>query len=342
MKHSKFPKIGQYRNVVKEIQLRSAYVGQDRGDNPMYDNTLPKPTITFKGTVKLHGTNSGVGHNFVDGLWVQSKSQIITPENDNYGFATYVYNNEEVFQDLLDYVREVNKGVIGDDDGIVIFGEWAGNGIQKGVAISDIEKSLFIFDVKIVPDNGDNPYYVKSDYLRDNANKIYNVEDFLSYTIDIDFNDPNASQNELIDITQKIEDLCPVGKNFDVEGVGEGCVWTAHWKGNKYRFKVKGDKHAGKSKVKVLSPVDEAKLSLVKQTAYLVTPVWRLNQFFNEVTKNGEEVDRKYIGDFIRAVIKDVMEEDADIIADAGLTPKEVNPSVSKIAKDYFFEQEKL
>ena len=129
---------------------------------------------------------------------------------------------------------------------------------------------------------------------------------------------------------------------INVNLIAEGVVWSAYWKGDKFRFKVKGDKHAGKSKVKTLKPVDLEKLNLVKRTAYLVTPIWRLNQFFNEVTYHGEDIDRKYIGDFIRAVIKDVMEEDMDIITDAGFTPKEVNPSVSKIAKDYFFEQENL
>lgn len=51
----KFPKIGRYRQIVKDIQLMSTYIGKDGLGNAIYDNTLPKPTLTFKGTIKLHG-----------------------------------------------------------------------------------------------------------------------------------------------------------------------------------------------------------------------------------------------------------------------------------------------
>jgi major membrane immunogen (membrane-anchored lipoprotein) len=54
-KHSAFPKIGQYRQVVKEAQLRSSYIGKDENGDPMYDHSMASPTMIFKGSVKLHG-----------------------------------------------------------------------------------------------------------------------------------------------------------------------------------------------------------------------------------------------------------------------------------------------
>ena len=66
-KHSSFPKIGQYRQVVKEVKLRTTYIGKDENGNPIYDNTKAAPKIKFKGTVKLHGTNSGFAENEEDG-----------------------------------------------------------------------------------------------------------------------------------------------------------------------------------------------------------------------------------------------------------------------------------
>ena len=55
MIHSKYPSIGQYRNVIKEIKDSSSYVGKDEDGNPIFDRTKKAPTLTFTGTTKLHG-----------------------------------------------------------------------------------------------------------------------------------------------------------------------------------------------------------------------------------------------------------------------------------------------
>lgn len=343
---SKFPKIGQYRQVVKEIQMMSAYVGPDDLGNAIYDNTLPKPKdVVFKGYVKLHGTNAGIAHNPTDGLWVQSRSNIITPLNDNAGFASFVMSKEDIFVEMMENVRYTNSGSIGENDTVVIFGEWAGGNIQKGVAITGIEKSFFIFDVKIVPeDESINPYYVESYYLKSKDNKIYNIDDYLSYTIKIDFNRPDLAQEELARITDEVEKLCPVGKAFGIEGVGEGVVWSTTYKGHKLRFKVKGEKHAGASKVKTLKPVDSARISAIHDLVNKVVTGERLEQQFNLAIDavNGGTIDRRYLGDFIRMVIKDTIEEDLDVITDAGFEPKDINKYISQVAKDYFFSKESL
>jgi len=54
-KHSAFPKIGQYRQVVKEARDRAAYIGKDENGDAIFDYSKVAPTIKFKGTVKLHG-----------------------------------------------------------------------------------------------------------------------------------------------------------------------------------------------------------------------------------------------------------------------------------------------
>ena len=344
VKMSKFPKIGQYTQVVREVQMMSAYTGKDELGNAIYDNTLPKPTIEFRGLVKLHGTNAGVGGDSEASLWVQSRSNIITVGSDNAGFAAYVMGNEKVFLDLIEHVRYVNSGKITEDDGVVIFGEWAGGNIQKGVAISGIEKSFFIFDVKIVPADGSESYYVEFEYLKDVENRVYNIADYLSYHIIIDFNRPDLAQEEMAKITDAVEKLCPVGKAFGVEGVGEGVVWSATYKGSKLRFKVKGEKHAGASKVKTLKPVDSERISRIHDLVNTIVTGGRLEQMFNLAcdTINGGLPERKFLGDYIRMVIKDTLEEDIVAITEAGFEPKEINRYISEVARAYFFEKEKL
>ena len=335
-KHSAFPKIGQFRQVVKEARDRAAYVGKDVNGDPIYDPSKASPTIKFKGTVKLHGTNAGVGHTEEDGIWSQSRGNIITPENDNFGFARYVEDNKKVFLELVEHVRYVNSK-INPNDGVFIFGEWAGSSIQKGVGVSQIEKSLFIFDVKVVPEDGTEPYHLPSDYLRDKDHRIYNIEDFLSYDIEIDFNQPEAVQNVLSDITIKVEELCPVAKAFGFEGIGEGVVWVAQVNGHDYRFKVKGEKHSV-SKVKTLAKVDTEKLNSINEFVDYVATENRLEQGLGIVFPDGV-LDQKKTGEIIKWVISDIFAEETDTLADNGLEMKDVGKYLSTRVRQMFFSK---
>ena len=146
-------------------------------------------------------------------------------------------------------------------------------------------------------------------------------------------------------MTIEVENECPVGKAFGYEGIGEGLVFSHVFENGKvYRFKSKGERHAGKSKVKTLKEVDDVKIRLVMEIAEKVTPIWRLSQMLEQACDfmNGGTLDRSKLGDYIRLVINDVIKEEIDILTDAGLEPKDVNKYISNIAKDYFFEQEKF
>lgn len=335
-KHSAFPKIGQYRQVVKEAKLRSAYIGKDENGDPIYDHSKTAPTIKFKGTVKLHGTNAGIGHTEEDGLWVQSRENIITVENDNAGFARFVENNKIAFDELIEHVRYVNPDV-NPNDGVFIFGEWAGKSIQKNVAISQIDKAFFIFDVKIVPEDGTEPYHLPSDYLRDNENRIFNIEDFLSYEIEIDFNRPDLVQNKLSEITIAVEELCPVGKYFGIEGLGEGVVWVAQVNGHDYRFKVKGEKHSV-SKVKTLAKVDTEKMNSIYEFVDYAVTQNRFEQGMGVIFQ-GDDIDIKKMGEVIRWVVTDIMVEEKDVLEDNNLEPKEINKFISTKVREMFLEE---
>ena len=217
-KHISFPSIDQFKTVVSNINRKHNFVGLDANGDAIYDPTKPKPKLKFKGTVKLHGTNFGVCYNEVSGLWAQSRENIITSQNDNAGSAFFVESNKEAFLELFNQVKEkLNLDLTTNT--ISIYGEWAGKGIQKSVAISNLDKSMFIFGVKITPhpkdeDDKTPAYWVDSSYLRNHEHKIYNIEDYETYEIEIDFNYPQLAQNKIIEMTIAVEDECPVGKAF--------------------------------------------------------------------------------------------------------------------------------
>jgi len=101
-KHISFPSIEQFRHVVASVNRQANYVGADVNGDAIYDPNLPKPVLTFKGTVKLHGTNAGVCYNNEDGFWIQSRENIITPTSEvfykiDFEDGTSTMINEEEF-----------------------------------------------------------------------------------------------------------------------------------------------------------------------------------------------------------------------------------------------------
>lgn len=339
----KFPSIDQFRTVVSNINRQYNFVGLDENGEAIYDPSLPKPTLKFKGTVKLHGTNAGVSFNKESGMWAQSRENIITPEHDNAGFAFFAHSHETEFLRLFLEVAtkediDINKNTIS------IYGEWVGKGIQKGVGISNIEKSFFIFGVKITPHTGTeeelkaNPsYWVESSYLQNTDVRIYNIEDFQTYEIEIDFNMPQLVQNKLSDLTIAVEEQCPVAKHFGLEGIGEGIVWSIEFNGVVHRFKVKGEKHSS-SKVKTLAAVDVEKLNSINEFVQYVVTESRFNQGLENTFPNNEPIDIKKMGDLIRWVVNDVIKEEMDTLVKNGLEPKDVNKYVSSKVREMFFK----
>jgi len=340
----KMPSIEQFRTIVSNVNRHFNFVGLDDNGDAIYDPTLQKPVITFKGSVKLHGTNAGVCYNSKEGLWAQSKGGIITPEKDNAGFAFFVESTNDVFMRLMFEVAEkldINR----NENTISIYGEWAGANIQKTVGICNLPKSFFIFGVKITPHTEteeelkNNPaYWVDSSYLRSIEDKIYNIEDYETFSIDIDFNNPQLSQNDLIAMTIAVEDECPVAKAFGFPNtIGEGIVFNADYKGVRYTFKSKGEKHSS-SKVKTLASVDVEKInSILEFIEYSVTEN-RFNQALENVFPNEEPVDTKKLGDVIRWVVNDVIKEEMDTMVENKLEPKEVNKYISGKVREMFFK----
>jgi len=131
-----------------------------------------------------------------------------------------------------------------------------------------------------------------------------------------------------------------VAKQLGISGIGEGIVFKFFYDTNFYFFKAKGDKHS-KTKVKKIQKLDGEKISKAREIADKVTPIWRLEQMYNETfdTIHGGKGDIKRTGDYLSNVIADVHKEESDIIEEAGLTPKDVNKFISIIAKDFLFKR---
>jgi hypothetical protein len=231
---------------------------------------------------------------------------------------------------------------LNDGDIVIIYGEWCGRKIQKGVAVANIDPIFMIFDVRVEPFGSTDSYWVDDSIvksLRNHEKMIYNAYDFGLWTIDIDFNNPKAVQNQLVEYTNQVEKECPIGKHFGELGVGEGIVWSYHMDPEtKIRFKVKGEKHSV-TKKKTLAPVDVEKVSSINEFIDQTVTEARLEQAIEYVfTQNNLEPDKKHLGKFLKWVVDDIRKEDSDTLEASGLTIKDVGKGISNKSRTWFFK----
>jgi hypothetical protein len=326
MKHIAYPSTGQFKDCIQSVN-RSQYKGQ---------------TLTFKGTVKLHGTNVAIAYNNQDGLWVQSRNNIITPQDDLYGFAFYVKSHEEHFSRVIEHIASVQKINL-DNNTLVVYGEWAGEGIQRGVGISAIEKSFFIFAAKVAPRDEAlaNHWFelTRWDYAWP-PKRTYYITRFTRYEADIDFSRPEEIQNGLRILTEGVEQECPVASKLGHSGIGEGIVWSHICPdGSRFAFKVRGEKHSS-SKVKTLAPIDEEKLASKKAFIEYAVTEQRLEQGIDEVfTQKGVEPAIEQTGDFLRWIVNDIVKEELQAMICNNIEPKQINGDISKHARTWFMKR---
>lgn len=331
----KFPSIEQYRHIIKELSERSQFVGKDADGKAIYDKTKPLPTINFTQTVKIHGTNGGVIL-FKDGtIRTQSRNRVLSPESDNNGFDKWVAERADYWR-IAANNRLFNLHPAADK--IVVYGEFAGENIQKNVAVTDTPKSFYVFSVVGFIDN--KPIHHSSydfDFV-DNELSIYSIFQFPHQQISIDLNRADEYIPQLQEIALAIENECPVGKFHGVSGIGEGAVFTAYYDNEVYRFKVKGEKHSA-SKVKLLPTVDVVMIKDVREFVEQTVTENRLQQGIDYMNEMQIPTDVKHIGDFLRWVVGDVHKEESDIIESKGFEKKLVNQEITKVAKRFYFEK---
>ncbi len=311
----KFPSIDQFRQVVREVKSHTDFVGKDENGDAIYRHDTPYPLIEFKGTVKLHGTNAAIVK-YKDRIEYQSRERVLDLLHDNSGFMLNMSNkNIEYLFDQYFFT-----------DYIAVFGEWCGQGIQKGVAISELPKMFVVFAINV---DGEWSSFDHIPFEALNKIGVYHIEQFDHYLMTIDFNSPELNQNKLIEITEEVEKECPVGRYFNIlGGIGEGVVWKAKYKDQFYQFKVKGEKHSI-SKVKTLASVDVEMVENINQFVENVLTEQRLEQGITWLKENGKEVSQKSTGDYLRWVVTDMIKEESDTIVENQLDAKKINSSVS-------------
>lgn len=327
-----FPKIEQFRKVCTEVKYH-------------YDNDTP--TIRFKGTVKVHGTNAGVSWDFKNKICPQSRNRLITVENDNAGFAKFVKEKEVNIINIMKKIAILYPGH--DSEILYLYGEWCGKGIQARVAVAELSPRFIVFDAMYIDTRDPNDLirrWLPQESLNviQDEDGIYSIYRFTYWEKDITFKQPELSQiqNDLEVLTKHVEQKCPVGAYFGVSGVGEGIVWKASIisprdsKLHHLCFKVKGTQHSS-CKASSRAAINVEKLVNIDDFIKYAVTENRMEQGYDELhTKTNTPPCREQIGNFIKWVRNDVLKEESDTIKANGFKERDVSRAISNIARVFY------
>lgn len=377
----KFSSIKQFRDVIRDIRKIAQYVEYDyENDHPVVDRSAEIPVLTFKGTVKLHGTNGGICYSDDGGLWAQSRNRVLSIDKDNAKFCEFVEITHK--KEIMTLIRAVVKECNVDTslNIVSIYGEWCGGNIQKNVAICGLPLMFIIFGIKITSTKKDDDTtsfvddttsFVDGSMILDQkvhvensshrfayeSVKIYNIHDFDTFEITIDFatngvseNSVTACQKKLAELTEQVENECPVGRAFGrvrkddkndgkVCTVGEGIVWRTTYKDRDWAFKVKGEKHSV-TRVKTLANVDVEKMKSIQDFVEYAATENRFEQGVQVLfTSESREFTIKNTGEFVNWVKGDIFKEEMDTLVENNLKPvdvaKRLNNASSKWYRNY-------
>lgn len=308
-----------------------------------YPTLLPQPgPVTYRAKVKLHGTCAGVIVEPDGTVTAMSRSAIITPENDNAGFAKWVQERREAFA-----AEQLNGATL------IIFGEWCGPGIQKGVAVNKLpERSFAVFAARSIAE-GSEEFMTEPWFLEGRLKNVPGAyvlpwfndgEEFV-----IDWQLPAEQLQPVIDrINERVlavEACDPWVKSVcGEEGVGEGLVfYPVSETHSNYKcfsdlcFKAKGAKHQVVAKAKPAQADPQAAANAAAFAEMVVTPA-RLEQGCRAA--NGGELvfESKNIGTFLAWIGRDVIKECNVEMQASGLEQKDAVRACSNRARVWYLD----
>lgn len=332
--HHPFPSIDQFSHVRRNVLWKSQYRGQDANDEPIMDRTASMPTLSYEGTIKLHGTSNAVIFEKDGSFYCQSRERITSPTSDNAGSAVWANSVSVEDWDIL------RANFPADWSKVAVYGEWAGQGIQKNVAIAMLPKAFYIFAARLISESGETEEWLDTRNWIMPAG-VYNIYNFPTFKIDINFESPEYTIAEINKWVLEVEAECPVGKALGASGIGEGIVWksiTPGWESSRYWFKAKGSLHSS-THVRKLATVDIEKYENDQAFISAVLDEGRLEQGFGWLKENNKPQDQSTTGDFIRWVFNDVIKECSPEMEASNIKEKDLGKLLAGPAKKWYFNR---
>lgn len=340
-----FSKIGSFKDAHSKILK---FMGGS------LSSTLP--AVTYKGTVKVHGTNAAVVV-WKDGeVTIQSRKRLLSEESDNAGFYSFAMHKVEA-----SHWKASVHNIIDDFDAVAIYGEWCGSNIQKGVSISGMDKAFIIFSIQGLTKDLETEGEFTSTHLPIaghalESQRIYEIHNFGTYELLVDHKDATTAVDSLNKLTLEVEANCPVGAELNPDSesvVGEGIVWIGQYEseGNTYTsvFKSKGKEHergSGKQRtIKAPTTYSTEQLEAVEALTQVALKEDRLLQGLEYFKEMLIDIDKKNTSKYIAWVMKDIYDEcqeEIKVLAKLDITWKQLTSPLIKSIVTFFKDQTEI
>lgn len=356
-----FPSVDNYKNMLKSVHRVNKREFSHVGDNG--EPVFHQPEVTkleFEGTVKIHGTNAAVVLWGDDYVMSQSRTRFTSIEKDNHGWAAWV----NACGDL--YWQELLGGFMpqGEHTAVVLYGEWSGGHIQKGVGVTGMEKAFIPVALRSVVFDPEHPNVVEkaqSLWLEDDfamldfpedGKRIFHVDDFGIFNLTIDLEqDPKVGFDAAMAMALGVEEQCPVSKSLNPTNenqTGEGVVFRClnpGFESSNFWFKVKGEKHqrgSGSRSVKQSVPLNNEQKSARDEFIKIAVTNDRLLQGIESLKESAKDVTIKSTDIYIGWVCKDILKEHTAELAECTKVDldwkKHLARDISEAARSFFIE----
>ena len=325
-----FPDIGSFFNVVKTVEAFPPAAS---------NGILSQGIVPYRGKIKLHGTNAGI--RIKDKVVMpQSRTNFISVEKDNAGFARWLEDKKDFFFKM--------------PDNTTIFGEWCGSGIMKGTALNQLKCKIFVVFAIVLGDKipldgeADTREFIHSPEILEETLNGHPDDVFIlpwhDEAFDVNFNNRNnllQTADKLNAVVASVEPLDPWVKTvFGVEGTGEGLVYypfpdalkIKRYQFSNLAFKAKGEKHKV-VKTKNSVQIDPEVASSIDEFVAMFVTEARLEQGLNAT---GGKADVKNISVFLKWFAQDVLKESVAELEASELTWDQVVKSVQNLARNWY------
>jgi RNA ligase len=325
IQHVSWPSIELLHNCVRTLDHLAA-LGRQR------------PVVDYRAKVKLHGTHCAIQIT-PDAVIAQSRTQLLTPEADYKGFASWTHAHRSWFASL--------------GPGLVVFGEWCGPGVEKGMAISNAPTKRFVvFALQLEEQVLYEPQTLRARLPVHGLPPELHVLPWEGTPITIDFGSRESLERAAVELNHRVaavEQEDPwVKRELGISGLGEGLVLYPvsvdavpalldKEELAVLMFKAKGEKHRTAG-TKTAVAVDATVVASLKDFVALMVTDARLHQGLVSVC--GGARDPKRTGAFIAWIATDVRKESQAELEASGLTWAQVDKAVQAAAREWFVRQE--
>lgn len=309
-------------------------------------------SITYKAKVKLHGTNGGVAITHDGHVAGFSRNAVLSQTSDNAGFHTWIMTQSTKWSEL--------KCLLYEGQTLVVYGEWCGQGIQKGTAVNKLAGRIFaVFAARIVEDDcRDVEFIIEPTKLSELVGHLDDVhvipwfDEGRKFTFDVsaDATALTPVVDEMNEHVLAVEQRDPwIASAFNVEGIGEGLVFypvqTSHDDVKfgfdtfaAFGFKAKGEKHRVVSQERAVQANSPSATNIEEFVKLVVTPA-RLEQGARACAAGELNFDVKSTGDFLKWMSQDITKETVAEVEASGIALKPLLAACCKKARDWYIDQ---